>query len=300
MMFDVVVGNPPFGVDKNGSSRFLHYRIMKNSLSLCREFLCFIMPSKPIIRQLTDEWYDMFRNAVCTRVDVVGQETFKETQMDKTAIYYCDRKADKKDLCKKFDVDRRIYEMIDEEGHRLFIDKMSKMDYIVPVFRFDKHRPNYVDKLKDGKFYICVNVTAGVGSSLLWITNRFYKLGIRDVKGMIELFTPDQKRKNVIECPSYEYAFNLREMFKTSLVFKYGLWLKQIDQNITILQFKYIPSLDYSKIDNDLDLLLACGFTREEADTVLTYLSTFDFTRNRNDMVRDYDCDCEGRERRPI
>ena len=287
-MFDVVVGNPPFGVDKKEGSRFLHYRIMKNSLSLCRQFLCFIMPSKPIIRQLTGEWYDMFRNAVCTKVDVVCEDVFPGTKMDKTAIYYCDRKADQKNLCKKFDVDRRIYEMIDDEGHRLFIDKMSKIDYIVPVFSFDERKPDYYkDKLNDGKFYICVNVAAGGGSFPLWITNSFYDLGIRDVKGMIELLTPDQKRKNVIECPSYEYAFNLREMFKTSLVFKYGLWLTKERQNITIFQFKYIPSLDYSKIDNDLDLLLACGFTREEVDTVLTYLSTFDFTQNRNDMVRD-------------
>ena len=275
-MFDVVVGNPPFGVDKKEGSRFLHYRIMKNSLSLCRQFLCFIMPSKPIIRQLTGEWYDMFRNAVCTKVDVVCEDVFPGTKMDKTAIYYCDRKADQKNLCKKFDVDRRIYEMIDDEGHTggevaIFLD-----DVIAKA-----------KQQNDGKFYICVNVAAGGGSFPLWITNSFYDLGIRDVKGMIELLTPDQKRKNVIECPSYEYAFNLREMFKTSLVFKYGLWLTKERQNITIFQFKYIPSLDYSKIDNDLDLLLACGFTREEADTVLTYLSTFDFTRNRNDMVRD-------------
>ena len=288
-MWDIVVGNPPFGVDKKGSSRFLHYRIMKNSLSLCREFLCFIMPSKPIIRQLTGEWYDMFRNAVCTKVDVVCEYVFPGTKMDKTAIYYCDRKARKDQYDHKLDVSDRMYRMIDEEGHRLFLDKMSNMEHIVPVFSFDERKPDYKDKLNDGKFYICVNVAAGGGSFPLWITNSFYDLGIRDVKGMIELLTPDQKRKNVIECPSYEYAFNLREMFKTSLVFKYGLWLTKERQNITIFQFKYIPSLDYSKIDNDLDLLLACGFTREEADTVLTYLSTFDFTRNRNDMVRDYD-----------
>ena len=130
---------------------------------------------------------------------------------------------------------------------------------------------------------------AGNASSVsVWITDSFYELGIRNYDEELEIFTPDEKRKVVIECYSVQFGKNLQKLFRTGLVFKYALWLTQTSRSLTVNQFKYIPSLDYSKIDNDLDLLLACGFTREEADTVLTYLSTFDFTQNRNDMVRDF------------
>ena len=281
------MGNPPFG---SRTDYKLHYRIMKNSLSKCREFLCFIMPSKPIIRQLTGEWYDMFMKAVCTRVDVVGQEMFKGTQMDKTAIYFCDRKAEQKDLCIKFDVDRRIYEMIDEEGHRLFIDKMGKMEQLKIYIGVDPRKyDSIVNKVKKDSLYLNVNRHYGSMGGV-WMSCILKTLPVMTGEQIIEFYKTNMAHRNILLCPSYEYGVNLKKMFCESLVFRYGLWLTQIDQSVYQDQFKYIPSLDYSKIDNDLDLLLACGFTREEADTVLTYLSTFDFTRNRNDMVRDY-CD---------
>lgn len=286
-MWDVVVGNPPFGTPHKGNGCLMHLKIMKNSLSLCRDFLCFIMPSRPIKLQLEKEWYDMFRTAVCTKVDVVEKDVFPVTDMDKTAIYFCDRKAEHKDLCRKFDVDRRVYEMIDEEGHRLFIDKIKRMNNLAPI-GFNRNLHYVIKQLKDNSFYISVKQAGPIPSVS---TVRFISSTLKDIpvmtKEQVIDFCKVKARKNFIECPSYEYGVNLKKLFCESLVFKYGLWLTQTYQNIYAAQFKYIPSLDYSKIDNDLDLLLACGFTREEADTVLTYLSTFDFTRNRNDMVRD-------------
>lgn len=291
-MFDIVVGNPPFGGFSKGSSATLHLKIMKNSLSLCRDFLCFIMPSKPIVEQLKDEWYDMFKSAVCTRVDVVKQETFKETQMDKTSIYYCDRKADQKDMCKKFDVDRRIYEMIDEEGHRLFIDKMGKMEQMHIDLQTDhkSKKDDYdylIKKVKKDCWYLNVNRAYGSMGGV-WMSGYLKTIPVMTGEQILKFYKTNMAARSILTLPSYEYGVNLKKLFCESLVFKYGLWLTQTKQHIKIFQFKYIPSLDYSKIDNDLDLLLACGFTREEADTVLTYLSTFDFTQSRNDMVRDY------------
>lgn len=287
-MWDVVVGNPPFGMRVKGSSATLHLKIMKNSLSVCRDFLCLIMPSKPLIRQLTGEWYDMFRNAVCTQVDVVGQETFPGTDMDKTAIYFCDRKADKKDLCRKFDIDRRVYEMIDDEGHRLFIDKMGKMEQLKIDITIEKGY-DLSSRVKKDSMYLNVNrvgIKPGYGEQI-YMSGYLKTLPVMTGERIIEFYKTNMARRNILFCPSYEYGVNLKKLFCESLVFRYGLWLTQIAQYIYYEQFKYIPSLDYSKIDNDLDLLLACGFTREEADTVLTYLSGFDFTQNRNDMVRD-------------
>lgn len=284
-MWDIVVGNPPFGFRVNGSSATLHLKIMKNSLSLCREFLCFIMPSKPLIRRVTGEWYYMFKNAVCTKVDVVGQEMFKGTQMDNTAIYFCDRKAEQKDFCKKFDLDRRIYEMIDEEGHRLFLDKMGRMSQLkidIPIGK----GCNLSNRVKKDSLYLNVNRHYGSMGGV-WMSGYLKTIPVMTGEQIIEFYKTNMAHRNILLCPSYEYGVNLKKLFCESLVFRYGLWLTQIDQNVLQSQFRYVPDLDYSKIDNDLDLLLACGFTREEADTVLTYLSTFNFTQNRNDMVRD-------------
>ena len=100
MKFDIIVGNPPYGVDKKGSSRFLHLKIMNTALKFCTDKLVFIMPSKPITYQLNDEWYNMFKNAVCNRIDVVGKDVFKGTNMDNTVIYYCDRNDNSENYCK--------------------------------------------------------------------------------------------------------------------------------------------------------------------------------------------------------
>ena len=96
MKFEVIVGNPPYGVRQNGSSNLLHYMIMIISLDFC------------------------------TDIEVVNKETFPNTNMDKTAIYYCDRNAVKNDYDKKLDVDNAIYNAIDDEAHKLFIDGMNR------------------------------------------------------------------------------------------------------------------------------------------------------------------------------
>ena len=70
------------------------------------------------------------------------------------------------------------------------------------------------------------------------------------------------------------------------LVLRYSLWLTQTNQHILPGQFKYVPDVKYDDIHNDSELLFACGFSEDEIKTVLDYLKDFDFTRNRNDVVR--------------
>lgn len=53
-------------------------------------------------------------------------------------------------------------------------------------------------------------------------------------------------------------------------------------------QFKYVPDLDYDKIDTDECVLKVCGFTQEETEMVMDYLRDFDFSENRNDLIRNY------------
>lgn len=131
MKFDIIVGNPPYGVAQKGSSPVLHLKIMNTALKFCTDKLVFIMPSKPIVVQLQEPWFSIFKNAVCNKIEVVGKDVFKGTDMDNTAIYYCDRNDDPKNYCKKLDVDKVIYYAIDSDAHRLFIDKMGRMKQII-------------------------------------------------------------------------------------------------------------------------------------------------------------------------
>lgn len=286
MIWDVVVGNPPFGLRTN----YIHLNIMKNSLSLCKDRLVFIMPSKPITVQLKGKWYDLFREAVCTRIEVVSKDVFPGQQMDATAIYQCDRGVSSDLYDRQLDVDDRLYHLIDERGHRLFMDRLGDMiplKIAIPVGSNteDEDFRNVVDKTREGMYYL--NVSRANGSmGAKWITSGLMDVGILDRTEEIE-FCKQYNKKNIIECPTMDYGVHLKYLFNCP-VLRYGLWLTQINQAISKTQFRYVPSLDYSKIDNDLDLLLACGFTGDEADTVLAYLAGFDFTRNRNDMVRDF------------
>ena len=86
MKFDIVVGNPPYGVRTD----YTHLKIMKTVLPLCTDKLTFIMPSKPIIQQLdiNGVWFKMFKKAVCTDIQTVSKKMFPNITMDNnTAIY---------------------------------------------------------------------------------------------------------------------------------------------------------------------------------------------------------------------
>ena len=289
MKFDVIVGNPPYGSRNKGSSRFLHYMILKTALTFCSDKLTFIMPSKPIIKQLEDKWYKMFTTAVCTNIQTVDKSAFPNTTMDKTAIYYCDRKASSNDYDKQLDVDKKIYNAIDAEGHRLFIDRMNKMSSITLAFTMDNWNEKKVKRnTKDGKWYLNVNRANGALCAK-WISPVLAKEDVKTRDEEIKFCEVHYKTKNIIECPTKEYGENLKSLMIDGLVLRYSLWLTQTNQHILPGQFKYVPDVNYDEIHNDSELLSVCGFSEDEIKTVMNYLKDFKFDENRNDIVRDYE-----------
>ena len=289
MKFSCILGNPPYGDrSKKGSSAFLHLQIMKTALDFCIDKLCFIMPSKPITSQLDKKgiWYNMFKNAVCTDVTTVKKGTFPNTNMDDTAIYYCDRKASPNDYDKQLDVDKKIYNAIDAEGHRLFIDKMNKMSSITPAFTMDNWNEKKVKRnTKDGKWYL--NVSRANGDfGAQWFSGVLVKEDVKTRDEEIKFCEVHNKTKNIIECPTKEYGENLKSLMINGLVLRYSLWLTQTNQHILPGQFKYVPDVDYTIIDTDEKLLKVCGFTSDEIVQVMKYLNDFDFSQHRNELVR--------------
>ena len=291
MKFDIIVGNPPYGVAQKGSSPNLHLKIMNSVLKFCTNKLVFIMPSKPILVQLQEPWLSIFKNAVCNKIEVVGKDVFRGTDMDNTSIFYCDRNDDPKNYCKKLDVDNAIYNAIDSDAHRLFLkmfDEIEQMYITIPYGskeNKDKEIENVYIKTKEDKFYLNVNRGAG-GFGAKWLSGTLEKVDILTKDDEIEFSKKHTKKKNIIECPTKEYGYNLKNLMVNGFVLRYGLWLTQTNQNIANPQFKYVPDLDYTNIHTDEELLSVCGFTPEEIEKMMDYLKHFDFSKNRNDVVR--------------
>lgn len=256
------------------------------------------MPSKPIIQQLENDsvWMKMFKEAVCTDIQTVKKGTFKNTNMDATAIYYCDRKIkDIEKYCKKLNVEDVLYSAISDEG-KLFMDKFQEFynkgnKCIKPLIGWDRrNKEKYPKLIKSGHYYLSVNragIKPGTGIPN-WISGELEKLGILDSDNEISDLEDRTKQINIVDCPNEQYGKNLKTLMIDCLVLRYGLWLQQANQEMKKRVFKYVPAIDYTEIDTDEKLLSACGFSDTEIKRILNYLKDFYFKTSRNDTIRDY------------
>ena len=225
------------------------------------------MPSKPIVEQLEEPWYSVLKNAVCTDIETVSKDMFPTTNMEDTAIYYIDRTIPKDKAeemyDRQLDVNNKIYDFIDEKGHRLFIDGMSKMTPLkvkIPISKNDDDYKNVEKRTKEDKWYLNIN-RAGIKPSqkgeTQWISDDLISENIKKRDEELEFCKRHTGVKNIIECRTKEYGENLKTLMSTGKVLKYGLWLTQIGQNIKVKQFKYVPDIDYTDIPDDFTLLKA-------------------------------------------
>ena len=295
MIYQIITGNPPYGMRIKGSSADLHLKIMENSLNFCSDKLCFIMPSKPIFQQLPEYWYNVFTTSVCTNIETVDKSLFPGTVMEDVAIYHIDRNASSNDYDRQLDVDDKIYNALPDEG-KLFIDKMSKVNEL-EIFKTykltDKHNKEQSEKqinkwcndLIDDKYYL--NVSRGNGKfGAKWFSDVLEKENVKTKDEEYEFMKSHNERKNIILCPTKEYGEHLKNLMINGYVLRYGLWLTQTKQDIHQEQFKYVPDKDYTTINDDETLLKECGFTSGEIERMMKYLKDFDFTQNRNNFVR--------------
>lgn len=294
MHWQICVGNPPYG---KGQSE-IHLRIMDTILGFCDDKLCFIMPRKPIVEQVKEKWMKMFKEAVCTKIVTVNKAMFPNTTMDNTAIYYCDRQGNPEDYDKQLDVNDKVYNIFPDEGHKLFIDKMSmigdnylKISYMfVNKTYYDSNYKTLLDNSKDDCYYL--NLSRANGSfGAKWFSKEFKKVGVLTKDEELEFCKTNTGVKNIIECPNLKYAETLKKLMIDGKVLRYGLWLTQKSQDINDPQFKYVPDIKYDELTGetprelDKSLLLKCEFTNDEAEIILNYLDGFNFARNRNDVV---------------
>lgn len=281
MQFDFIVGNPPYGL-RTGN---IHLKILKTSLPYSSHQLVFIMPSKPLVEET--ECNNMLRNAVCTSVDVMPKEIFPTTDMECTAIYRINRKAPKESYCRRLDVEQIVYNMIDNPCHRLYIDKMKgglKMYSHVhgnSIQEINKAKMSITDE----GFYLNINRANG-NCDGRWLSGYLSNIPLFDRDGEIDFITG--KMYNIIFCPNNTYGENLKRLLRCP-VLRYGLWLTQSNRFLLDNQFRYFPDIDYTTIDTDEGILRECGFTEDEIEKMMEYLNNFDFSQNRNDMIRDFE-----------
>ena len=280
MRFDCIVGNPPYGL-RTGN---IHLKVLKATLPYCTNKLVFIMPSKPLVEE--SEWNSMLREAVCVGVEVMSEEVFPDTDMEATAIYTIDRKADKDTYCRRLDVDYIVYNMIDHPSHRLYIDKMngglkmySHVHGMTPAeVRAAKRR------IVDDGWYLNINRANGTYDGR-WLSGFLNRLPILDRDSEVDFITG--KMYNIMYCPTKRYGDNLKKLLNCP-VLKYGLWLTQSNRFILDRQFRYLPDIDYDTIDTDQKILESVGFTPDEISGMIDYLENFDFRKKRNDLIRNY------------
>ena len=295
MKFDIVVGNPPYGKATHGNLD-IHFKILKTSLDFCVNKLCFIMPGKALQTNIKPIYLNVLKNAVCVKAELQDKNIFKNTNMQETAIYYCDRNANPDDYDKKLDVDANLYNNLDDIC-KLFIDKMSTMKEL-EIYKtythsnikeeMDKMINSVIKSLSDDYYYLNVNRANGALGAK-WISPVLEKEGIKTKDEEIEYITTYTAKKNILKCPSLKYGENLKKLMIDGKVLRLSLWLMQENQDMYQKVFKYVPDIDYTTIDTDEKLLSACGFTSDEIVKVMKYLNDFDFSKNRNDFVRESD-----------
>lgn len=278
MEFDCVVGNPPYGL-RTGN---IHMKVLKAVLPHCTDRLVFIMPSKPVVEET--EWNDMLRKAVCTGVEVMPEDIFPTTDMEATAIYRIERNG--VEYCRRLDVDRIVFEMTDHPAHRLYMQKMKgglKMYSHVHGGTKEEIRAAKRRIVDDG-WYLNVNRAHGSFGGM-WLSGYLKTVPILDRDGEVDFI--NGKVYNIIYCPTKRYGENLKKLL-CGVVLRYGLWIMQSGRFILDNQFRYVPDLDYDKIDTEEGVLKACGFTPEEIEIVMDYLKDFDFSKKRNSIIRNY------------
>lgn len=299
MKFDIVVGNPPYGVRQKGSNE-LHLKIMKTILPFVKDLgkLNFIMPSKPLYYQLSDNWYNMLKNAVCTKIDVQDKKVFKNTKMENTAIYYCECGEDSSKYCKKLDVHKRFEnELVSdiEKKYMKYFNTGKTMFKNTLMYRpksdakngFDEYF-EIVKKWMTKKYFININNASGSfkGSDYRpgdWISSICEKPGVANYDDEINFLLDNDGRRMILQFDNYSEAKNIFDLLHHPLL-RFGLWLQQYSQDMQKECYKYFPDIDYSDIDTDEKLLdkLGCTDPKEQKE-ILDYVNNFDFTQKRND-----------------
>ena len=270
MKFDYILGNPPYGMDKKGSNKMLHWQIYKTVRDFCPNGkINIVCPMKWHIN--SNPCFDWVRKDMWEHLasfEFVKSEYFKGPQMDDPAIQYIDMSLthNKCNLEKFFDIDGGTVKMkisnnkVEQKIEDILFDKDNNMfTHIIRVdneFKKDiEHETKFseylnsdkIDKRFSKKYYInpLYTITKDV--------NLFSKINLEQ-----PILTKDEEKEYLIKNNSSSfhifssndksYLENLKYLMTTWII-RYGF--DKLDDKrgrLPSSAFYMFPDINYAEI----------------------------------------------------
>ena len=295
MNFDIIVGNPPYGVKKQGT-RNIHFNIAKTSLDFVvnNGIMSFIMPAKCVYDTNMYSERKMLRNSGCENIEVLENtnDIFKTSMSVNVGIYRFiknsknyDKKLEEEYIDSLYDEPTKIYMRIMNTGDTMF---NSFNTTLRNKERTESALNDFLNSM-DKEYYFDINFASGSFNNDKkihgdWISGKSLKRGIQTIEQEKQSLIDDKSCRRIFGFNEDErtYAENLRNAMMRPLL-KFGLWLQQDDQNMNSKVYKYFPKIQWEKVFTDEDILKQVGANEDEIKIVLDYVNNFDFSQIRND-----------------
>ena len=285
MKFSCILGNPPYGVKKQGT-RNIHFNIAKTVLKFVADggVMSFIMPAKCVYDTNMYSEREMLRNSGCENIEVLENtnDIFKTNMEVNVGIYKFVKNS--KNYDKK--LEEGYIDSLYDEPTKIYMRLMNTGDTMYNSFKTTlRNKERTESALNDflnsmnKEYYFNINFANGSKNGK-WINNSTIYSIEKEKQDLID----DKSCRRIFGFNEDErtYAENLRNSMMRPLL-KFGLWLQQDDQNMNSKVYKYFPKIEWEKAFTDEDILKQVGAKEDEINIILDYVNNFDFSQIRND-----------------
>ena len=285
MKFSCILGNPPYGVKKQGT-RNIHFNIAKTVLNFVADggVMSFIMPAKCVYDTNMYSEREMLRNSGCENIEILENtnDIFKTNMEVNVGIYKFVKNS--KNYDKK--LEEGYIDSLYDEPTKIYMRLMNTGDTMYNSFKTTlRNKERTESALNDflnsmnKEYYFNINFANGSKNGK-WINNSTIYSIEKEKQSLID----DKSCRRIFGFNEDErtYAENLRNSMMRPLL-KFGLWLQQDDQNMNSKVYKYFPKIEWEKAFTDEDILKQVGAKEDEINIILDYVNNFDFSQIRND-----------------
>ena len=295
MKFSCILGNPPYGVKKQGT-RNIHFNIAKTVLNFVADggVMSFIMPAKCVYDTNMYSEREMLRNSGCENIEILENtnDIFKTSMTVNVGIYKFVKNS--KNYDKK--LEEGYIDSLYDEPTKIYMRLMNTSDTMFNSFkttlrnkeRTESSLNDFLNSM-DKEYYFDINFASGSFNNDKkingdWISGKSLKRGIQTIEKEKQSLIDDKSCRRIFGFNEDErtYAENLRNSMMRPLL-KFGLWLQQDDQNMNSKVYKYFPKIEWEKAFTDEDILKQVGAKEDEINIILDYVNNFDFSQIRND-----------------
>ena len=285
MKFSCILGNPPYGVKKQGT-RNIHFNITKTVLNFVADggVMSFIMPAKCVYDTNMYSEREMLRKSGCENIEILENtnDIFKTNIEVNVGIYKFVKNS--KNYDKK--LEEGYIDSLYDEPTKIYMRLMNTGDTMYNSFKTTlRNKERTESALNDflnsmnKEYYFNINFANGSKNGK-WINNSTIYSIEKEKQSLID----DKSCRRIFGFNEDErtYAENLRNSMMRPLL-KFGLWLQQDDQNMNSKVYKYFPKIEWEKAFTDEDILKQVGAKEDEINIILDYVNNFDFSQIRND-----------------